>query len=144
MPDFLALVGGLAGFVAIVAFIVGFLADSSRVTTYAIRWGIIAGLVCALAGAALFGAGAHWAGPGDAHKFAQEWVDKWHPNDSAQIECQGRDTDDNGYVTCTVGWKDPDGATQLEAIECGVNRWFHGYNITGCRLMKGSWGNTRN
>lgn len=77
------------------------------------------------------------AGQGDGPAFARQWVQRWHPAAAPEVECQELDSDDNGYITCTVGYDDEQGKHQLEAIECGVNRWYHGYRTTGCRLMRG-------
>lgn len=98
----------------------------------------IASIVLAiLLGATLAIGGSYFAGRGDAAESAKAWVAKWRPG--ASIECQARDTDGNGYVSCTVGG---DGAP-IEAIECGVNRWYHGFQTRGCRLMKGYAGSQR-
>ncbi len=82
----------------------------------------------------------YWAGQGDGARFAREWTARWRPD--SDVECQPMDTDDNGYITCTVGQQTAERATSkpviLDAIECGVNRWYQGYKVTGCRLLKGS------
>jgi len=75
--------------------------------------------------------GTFLAGQGDAMSEARTWTERWVPG--GEFECQARDTDDNNYVRCTVGA--PNG--ELTAIECGVNRWYQGWQIDDCRLMKG-------
>jgi hypothetical protein len=75
--------------------------------------------------------GPYLAGQGDALIEARTWTERWVPG--GEYECQARDTDDNNYVSCTVGA--PNG--ELTAIECGVNRWYQGWQIDDCRLMKG-------
>lgn len=84
------------------------------------------------------GFGSIIAGKGDSERFADEWVKRWRPG--AVVECQARDSDDNGYNTCTVGWTDDAGVSHVDAIECGINRWYQGFNVTGCRPMKGYQG----
>lgn len=86
----------------------------------------IAGLLIVIG---IFAFGAYIAGKGDADHAAQQWVDRWAPG--AAFECQSRDTNDDGYVTCTVKQDD-----QLESIECGVDRWYHGWQTEGCRLRR--------
>ena len=71
---------------------------------------------------------ANLAGQGGAPAAARAWVDRnrpsWHVS-----ECQPRDTNRDGYVTCTI--VGPDEA--IDAIECGVDRWFHGFGVSGCK-----------
>lgn len=92
---------------------------------------IVLPLTVAVSGLVLAAGSAYFAGQGDALDAARDWAAKWRSD--AAIECQARDTDDNGYVSCTVGI--PGG--EIRAIECGIDRWYHGWGVTGCRLMKG-------
>jgi len=48
------------------------------------------------------------------------------------LSCAERDTDGDGYVSCTVSVDDGDGRTRLEAVECAAS-WSHN---EGCRLQK--------
>lgn len=121
----------LAACFAVVAF--GFAVGlfSSRIDVR--LWGAMAATGAAVVVLAVLETAApHIAGQGDAPRFAAQWRDRWKPG--AELECQPRDTDNNGYLTCTVGTP---GTDDLTAIECGVNRWYHGLNVTDCRLMRG-------
>jgi hypothetical protein len=88
-------------------------------------------VIALVLGCVILVGGRYFAGQGDALDTAHAWTAKWRPG--ATVECQTLDTDGNGYVSCTVGT--PDG--EIDAIECGVNRWYNGWRTTGCRLMKG-------
>lgn len=98
---------------------------------------ITAGVLCVVGIIAAAFMAKYLAGQGDGPAFARQWVERWHPAAHPEVECQELDSDDNGYITCTVGYDDEQGKHQLEAIECGVNRWYHGFRTTGCRLMRG-------
>lgn len=88
--------------------------------------------VCAVIGLlpfAVIGAcSAHLAGRGGAPAAARAWVDRNRPSWRVS-ECQPRDTNSDGYVTCTI--VGPGDA--IDAIECGVDRWFHGLGVSGCK-----------
>ena len=52
--------------------------------------------------------------------------------ENAHINCVTIDSDGDGYVSCTVSYKDNTGAVQTKAIECTGR-----FNInTGCRSPK--------
>lgn len=89
-------------------------------------------LLATVAFGGLVAGGSYMAGKGDAEAFAREWSTRFRPG--SDVECQGRDTDSNGYVTCTVSYEQ-DGRTEVEPIECGVNRWYHGLDVTGCNPL---------
>lgn len=99
------------------------------------RFSIFFGVVALLSGMSFLYFRSFWAGQGHAVEHAKIWSEKWRPGSS--VECQSYDTDGNRYISCTVGWKKADGATDVEAIECGVDLWFYGWRSEGCRLMKG-------
>lgn len=54
------------------------------------------------------------------------------PGGTANVECAGRDTDGNGYVSCTV-FVHNDGQVTPHAIECASHYSFN----KGCRLARG-------
>lgn len=97
---------------------------------------ILAGVVCAV-----FGIG--WAacpyvnGRGDANKFAAAWISENLPDATRTSHtCQSRDTDNNGYVTCTVSATFiGDTRPEIIPLECGVNRVGTGCNVEGCRPL---------
>lgn len=57
---------------------------------------------------------------------ARAWTNEMYPNEISHISCQNADTDDNGYVSCTirVGDHPPMG------IECSVPMSMN----NGCRI----------
>lgn len=74
----------------------------------------------------------------EAEAHAEEFIQRNIPDQKVQnLECQGADTDDNGYVSCTVSLRNPSGAVQLVALECAAT-WFYEvrWTITGCRVPK--------
>lgn len=130
MPEFLVVVIVLAGLLAVISGVVFVSSDTARGGL-----GFVIGAVVGLAAVIiLVVGGSFWAGAGDAPASAEAWVKEWRPG--AKVECQKRDTDGNGYVSCTVGFE-RNGEREVESIECGVNRWYHGFNTSGCRLTKG-------
>ena len=80
---------------------------------------VVSVLVFVVCGVVFFAGNKYFAGQGDGPAFARAWVQRWHPG----VE--------------SVGYDDEQGDHKIEAIECGVNRWYHGYRVTGCRLMRG-------
>ena len=57
-----------------------------------------------------------------AEADARAYVHQIHPHwASAVVACQGVDSDDDGYVRCTVG----DGNTNTESIECRTSLTFN-------------------
>lgn len=48
--------------------------------------------------------------------------------------CVDRDSDGDGYVSCTLSVADKDGSTRLMPVECATSYSFN----TGCRLQKPS------
>ena len=77
------------------------------------------------------------AGKGDAEKAAKEWADRSYPGMTASVDCAGRDTGDDGYVSCTVVLQGENAPRDPVPLECGVNRWYHGCNTYGCKLPTG-------
>lgn len=127
---FLIVAGCVVGGIAL---LVALFTDDYRTGRAARLWSSLATVVALVAGAIFAGVAVYLAGQGDGLKFAREWVLRYRPGWTVG-ECQPRDTDDNGYVTCTLvpPSGDPDG-DDPEPIECGVNRWYHGLNVTGCK-----------
>jgi hypothetical protein len=77
-------------------------------------------------------------GQGDAKKFAERFIaDNFHDAAATSYQCQSRDTDENGYVTCsvTVQWSADDPAREMIPLECAVNRTGSGCSNEGCRPM---------
>ena len=100
----------------------------------------VSACLCLIPGGALLIAGSYIAGQGDAPRAAHAWGAKFRKGWTVG-ECQPRDTDDNGYITCTlIG---PDEGDDPEPIECGVNRWYHGLNVEGCKPVFYSRGGSR-
>ena len=68
---------------------------------------------------------------GNADSSAAQYIREMHRGwTSPAIQCQSIDTDNNGYVSCTVG----DGVNQTEAIEC-ASYVLYSFN-KGCRVMR--------
>lgn len=63
----------------------------------------------------------------NATGYARDWARRFKGWSSPVIDCMGNDTDNNGYVTCTIG----DGRGQVEQIECAANTVIE-INV-GCR-----------
>lgn len=77
-------------------------------------------------------------GQGDAKKFAEQFAQENYGRAAHySINCQTRDTDDNGYVTCSISvqWDNENPRRELIPIECSVNRTGSGCNNEGCRPM---------
>lgn len=124
MAEFIAFILIVTALVAAIALLVGFMSDSGR----ALQVGIGAAAMAIVSALVLAGAGEYIAGQGGAPQAAEAWVKKHRPAWKVG-ECQPRDTDGNKYITCTIDG--PDG--EVEPIECGVGRWYHGYGVTGCK-----------
>lgn len=90
----------------------------------------ILGVLGAILGGACMSCGG--AGVSDrkanAEKYARAYVREFNGWASPVIACMGVDTDQNGYVTCTVAER---AGAQSHQIEC-VSNWVFEYN-TGCR-----------
>lgn len=88
--------------------------------------------LCAVVGLLTLGSiptcGSYLAGQGGAPTAARAWVERNRPS-WRWSECQPHDTNGDGYVTCTI--IGPGDA--VDAIECGVDRWFHGFGVSGCK-----------
>jgi len=71
---------------------------------------------------------------GRTREIAQDEADRWivFAGLDAKAQCADRDTDGDGYVSCTLVVSDPDGRKRIEAIECAgaltINK--------GCRAPK--------
>lgn len=84
-----------------------------------------------------FAACSYINGKGDAEESAAAWVRDNLPGATfSNHECQDRDTDDNGYVSCTVSvrWENDPGI-EIIPIECSVNRAGNGCGNKGCRPL---------
>ena len=46
-------------------------------------------------------------GKGDAEKYANSWAKKHYAKSYSMVECSASDSDENGYVSCTVFFKAP-------------------------------------
>lgn len=80
----------------------------------------------------------YYNGRGDAEEFARRFVaDNFVGAHDVSTQCQGRDTDDNGYVTCsvTVQWDKDDSRREMIPLECAVNRVGSGCSNEGCRPL---------
>jgi len=70
----------------------------------------------------------------NAEDVAVEYAQKLYPDQKAHYAtCQGRDTDDNGYVSCTLRIVRPDGTEDRIPLECAAFLVFS-YGQT-CREM---------
>ena len=75
-------------------------------------------------------------GKGDADEYAATWVTQNIPaNLKPRFQCMSRDTDDNGYVACTVSYDTPDGTIEMLPIECVVNKVGTGCGNEGCKPL---------
>lgn len=77
-------------------------------------------------------------GKGDAEKFIASFVQEHMAGaKSVHHTCQTRDTDDNGYVSCTltVDWGVEGERPEIVPLECAVNRFGSGCNNEGCRPL---------
>ena len=71
---------------------------------------------------------------GHTHDVAQAEANRWirMMGLTATAQCADRDTDHDGYVSCTLVVKDPDGRANVEPLECAGS-----YTInSGCRAPK--------
>lgn len=77
-------------------------------------------------------------GQGDAEKFVEQFKSA-HMSAAKSVThtCQTRDTDDNGYVSCTVtvDWGIANERPEIVPIECAVNKVGSGCNVEGCRPL---------
>ncbi len=71
---------------------------------------------------------------GQTHDTAQKEAEKWvrQMGLNAKAQCADRDTDNDGYVSCTLVVTDPDGKKHVEPLECAGS--FTTNN--GCRAPK--------
>ena len=115
--------------IALISLLVWMVSDDDRTQTISAIVGVASLVGSVSAACALGAAGSYIAGQGDAPMFAKEWTEKHRP-DWTVDECRSRDTNDDGYITCTM---DGPPGTDPEPIECGVNRWYHGYRVSGCK-----------
>lgn len=80
----------------------------------------------------------YFNGQGDAEKYAKEWVDtNLQGAKHTSFTCTGRDTDDNGYVSCTASamWE---GETRPDIIplECATGKSTGGgCGSSGCKAL---------
>jgi hypothetical protein len=77
-------------------------------------------------------------GKGDAEKFVEDFTTT-HLADAKTVthHCQGRDTDENDYISCTltVNWGIAGERPEIIPIECAVNRAGNGCSNEGCRPL---------
>lgn len=86
-------------------------------------------------------------GKGDSEKYAHQWAQKHYPDQYKDVECLSSDSDDDGYVSCTVFFTEgpaeasgaPVAPREPMALECA-----HGHGNSwkcnkqeGCRLATG-------
>lgn len=81
-------------------------------------------------------------GSGDAPGYAEKWAQKHYPDEYKSVECGSSDSDDDGYVSCTVFFKKAEAGGQITppmAIECahGHGNWSKCSKQTGCRMATG-------
>ncbi len=129
MAEFLMFLFIAALVVATIACLVAFMSEW-RTRERAFIVAFFAACLSAIPGLILLAAGSYIAGQGDGAKAAREWVAKYRKGWTVG-ECQPRDVDDNKYITCTLVGPSPD--DNPEPIECGVNRWYHGMGVSGCK-----------
>lgn len=70
-------------------------------------------------------------GVGEAENSAKAFADRRFEN-STGVECMERDSDGDGYVSCTIFL--PDDAV---GIECATENLHAGCNNSGCRMAAG-------
>lgn len=129
MATFLIVSAVVLAAIALASLLVWMISDNYRTETICAVVGFVSLIGSVSVAAALAAAGAYIAGQGDAPLFAKSWAEKHRPGWSVG-ECQSRDTNDDGYITCTL---DGPPGSDPEPIECGVNRWYHGYRVSGCK-----------
>jgi hypothetical protein len=55
---------------------------------------------------------------------------------SPSVTCTKWDTDNDGYVSCTIAYPQGDGAIGSVAVECAAGFNLQGYGNEGCRAPK--------
>lgn len=76
------------------------------------------------------------ANTGKAEELARDWAGKMYPGYQIQhVECMGVDSDGDGYASCNVSLKAPDGKVVTPPVECSAG-WSLGSNHNGCRAPK--------
>lgn len=70
---------------------------------------------------------------GDAPDAARQWARKLGMGEVAGVECATVDSDDDGYVSCTVSTRLPDGTVKPYAVECAA-AFSLGHD--GCRMQR--------
>lgn len=81
--------------------------------------------------AGLFGIGCIDHRP-TAEAEARTWAKQMFGNDTVNISCASRDTDNDGYVSCTVSTRNTKGDVTLHPIECAAMFTWN----DGCRAPK--------
>jgi hypothetical protein len=76
-------------------------------------------------------------GQGDSEEYAREWAEEHYGSKYKKVVCQSGDSDDDGYVSCTMFFHD-DNRDPL-AIECahGHGNWYKCTKQEGCRMATG-------
>lgn len=72
---------------------------------------------------------------GENHDKATAGARAWAKEmglDVGGVSCANSDTDGDGYVSCTVSAKKPDGSVQIVPVECAAAYTFN----TGCRAAR--------
>lgn len=67
---------------------------------------------------------------GQAEHDAKAFVTKMYGATNANASCMDRDTDNNGYVSCTVVYDKANGEQVAMPLECGANFSWN----TGCKM----------
>lgn len=68
-----------------------------------------------------------------AEADARTWIHDMHSEwGEAHVDCQGIDTDGNGYVSCSVAVAGRD----VDPLECGGVDPIMGRVVTGCRVLR--------
>ncbi len=67
---------------------------------------------------------------GDATASMRQYMTNMYRAPTARIQCVGRDSDGDGYVSCSGAYEDAEGKTQVVNVECAY--WIS----EGCRLPK--------
>ena len=73
---------------------------------------------------------------------AAEEANKWSKEvgiKDANVSCVNSDTDNDGYVSCTIAYRDNNGELKTKAIECAAKLTWN----TGCRAPKITINNTQ-
>lgn len=74
-------------------------------------------------------------GSGDAPASARKWAEAHYAGKYTSVECLPRDTDGDGYVSCTVFFKK---AGDVIGLECATGRINgDGCSQKGCRVATG-------